>query len=844
MISNNSVKRIPSSVLYTPIMSQNTRIESTKEDSNLAGSPVKTAINCSDYSQHYSQKSQDIQTNVNVNQLLNPLTAAFYPVTSQYIRDDMRQVVSANQCTLVRSDMGTGKTYGMANVIADNMANGVCIIVTHLRSLVKGNQARLDDLLRQAGINTASAHYADNNDLDIADANVVFTTLHSLHGVIDKVGIDRVSLVMFDESESVAQIMTASIMDKSRENVANALDVIAASRCKVVMLDAHLDASTYAFCNAYLHGNDWALLDNRFTRWIGVEYQWIVDVEAGFLGNAEKAGISKLVDLLQGNQRVFVTSGSKSQAERIYNALKKLGLTENINVLKAWADKNHGDSPALTACKDSHDLFNNYQLVIATPAVGTGISIEPRNGIPCFDCVVSFITRHKDSPDAVSAMQMPFRVRKTTKNKIWLVACNFQPDSVNGLPEFVIKRDVKKQLELYHQLQTAYPDVLENEDIRRRIFGTYAGFAGALALHKADLWGRFFEVINTEFDRKGMVRAPDTSVEASDAVNDADKAAREEAKEHKFLDIYSASDINESQALAIDFKLKVGGSVSSDDRLSLKKYKLVRDYAPPQFDKQDMAGFRELAKLKDCGLMSGVKNIANAHLSLLQINAVQKAWTVSGHFRLDATLLTAQIVKVEWKLDRILCDVSGITCNDGLYAIPATKITAEVLTSKEAVGRWSYTRLIAEIIDGWNATHTNRRLSRKALQSEPLKLVGKLLASRLKLKVRVKNGFIAIDSEQPVIDLLNRHAQRGVIGLGKLIEVIERHDEQQASVQVVTKRDAVALIRQAWEQAGRPGSFATILGMFAGDMDDIEAENGYTIDALVIGIHAFSAAAG
>ena len=43
---------------------------------------------------------------------------------------------------------------------------------------------------------------------------------------------------------------------------------------------------------------------------------------------------------------------------------------------------------------------------------------------------------------------------------------------------------------------------------------------------------------------------------------------------------------------------------------------------------------------------------------------------------------------------------------------------------------------------------------------------------------------------------------------------------------------------------GRPGSFATILGMFAGDMDDIEAENGYTIDALVIGIHAFSAAAG
>lgn len=36
-----------------------------------------------------------------------------------------------------------------------------------------------------------------------------------------------------------------------------------------------------------------------------------------------------------------------------------------------------------------------------------------------------------------------------------------------------------------------FPDAIEDDDIRRNIFGTYAGFAGAIALHKSDMWGEF-----------------------------------------------------------------------------------------------------------------------------------------------------------------------------------------------------------------------------------------------------------------------------------------------------------------------------------------------------------------
>ena len=191
----------------------------------------------------------------NVSRLVKPNIINSLSVDTQYIGEAMRHAIANNQRVFIRSDMGTGKTYGMADAITDAMPHGVVIVVTHLTSLVKGNEERLTALLKMRGVSARIAHYSDDNAVDVADAQLIFTTLHSLHSVIDKIGgAERVSLAMFDESESVAQIMTADIMDKSRERVANALDELSASGCTLVMLDAHLGESTYAFCNAYLFG--------------------------------------------------------------------------------------------------------------------------------------------------------------------------------------------------------------------------------------------------------------------------------------------------------------------------------------------------------------------------------------------------------------------------------------------------------------------------------------------------------------------------------------------------------------------------------------------------------------
>ena len=782
-------------------------------------------------------QSQNVSRNVS--QLIKPNIINVLTTNTQYVSDSMRCIIANNQRVFIRSDMGTGKTYGMADAITDALPHGVVIVITHLTSLVKGNEERLTTLLKEHGVTARIAHYSDDKVMDVADAQLIFTTLHSLHSVIDRIGgASRVSLAMFDESESIAQIMTADIMDKSRERVMTALDDLAVSGCKVVMLDAHLGESTYAFCNAYLN-EDWVLLNNAYQRWANNEYQWIKSDNK----NAEKSGIAKADELLKAGKKVFITSGSKSQAIRIYNTLKKIGLIESLKILKAWND---GDSVELQACKDNHDLFNDYDLVIATPSVGTGISIDARNGESNFDCVVSFIVRHKSTPDAVAAMQMPFRVRQTRENKIWLVECDHAPDSVNGLPEFAIQRDVKKQIELVTNLIDQHKDAIENPAVRNLIFSTYAGFAGAIALHKSNLWSGFWGTINTEFNRKGMTRAPDILANDGDEkIKEADKAARVEAKEEELLKLFEANDLHQEQAAAIEAKVRFGNAISAADKLALEKHKLVSYYADDDYNPLDLKAFKGLKAMQKRGYMAGCARTANAQLPLPEINKIMKAWTIAGTRQKDATSMDAIRLKTEWKLDRVLCDVVGLVCNDGVYQIGKNTVTQRDLTS-QSNGRET-TRKLSELIDEWNATHTDQRLNRKQLQDDAVTFLGKLLSSRLKLDVKYKDGFIAVADNQPAIDLLNKHSARGAVGLAKLVQAIDTEqaaNAEQEQIEQPKKKDAVTVLKQAWADAGKPCSFDNVLSMFLPYRDGMEDDNGYSVEALITGIRAnFGAAA-
>ena len=383
-----------------------------------------------------------------------------------------------------------------------------------------------------------------------------------------------------------------------------------------------------------------------------------------------------------------------------------------------------------------------------------------------------------------------------------------------------------------------HKDAIENPAVRNLIFSTYAGFAGAIALHKSDLWGNFWGVINAEFERKGIKRGSDILAVDDEDIKLADKAARFEAKENALLDLFEANDLHQEQAAAIEVKARFGNAISAADKLSLEKYKLVSNYADDDYNPQDLNAFKSLKAKQKRGYMAGCNRSANAQLTLTEINKIAKAWTITGLRQKDATSMDAVRIKVEWKLDRILCDVVGLSCTDGVYQITATTVQAGDLTSKEK--GHSVTRQLSELLDEWNATHADQRLNRKLLQDDAVTFVGKLLSSRLKLDVKYKDGFIDIGSKQPAVTLLNKHSARGAVGLAKLVQAIET--EQAANIEDQAeqprKKDAVTMLKQAWSDAGKPCSFDDVLTMFLPDRAEIEDENGYSVGTLITAIRA------
>ena len=52
------------------------------------------------------------------------------------------------------------------------------------------------------------------------------------------------------------------------------------------------------------------------------------------------------------------------------------------------------------------------------------------------------------------------------------------------------------------------------------------------------------------------------------------------------------------------------------------------------------------------------------------------------------------------------------------------------------------------------------------------------------------------------------------------------------------KKDAVTVLKQAWVDAGKPCRFDEVLSMFIPYRADIEDENGYSVEALILGIRA------
>ena len=70
------------------------------------------------------------------------------------------------------------------------------------------------------------------------------------------------------------------------------------------------------------------------------------------------------------------------------------------------------------------------------------------------------------------------------------------------------------------------------------------------------------------------------------------------------------------------------------------------------------------------------------------------------------------------------------------------------------------------------------------------------------------------------------------------IDTEQAANAEQEQIEQPKKKDAVAILKQAWLDADKPCNFDDVLAMFLPDRQYIEDENGYSVSALTKGIFA------
>ena len=715
-------------------------------------------------SEHFSGKSKQIHAfnGASFTTIKHRLTA-----NSRFVSEPVQNAIDCGYRHLaIKSDMNTGKTHMLSLQLMKQEKGDVSIIVVHLASLNRGTAKRLERTTKEKGVARKVTNYADLTPKSAADADAVTTTYNNLPNVL-KLLTDagrKINIVAFDESESGAQFMARGTIN----NKGQAGEAIqqATSKAKIVLLmDAHLAAGSSAFAAAFMPDLEFTQLVNEYSVWADHTYDWV---------EGRAAGVSLVAEYIKAGKPVFIACTSAELAAKIRVALEEQGLLKGKRVLNAFHDKMGADSKELVDAKADNSLFKLYDVVIASPTVGTGVSIE---GIH-FETVIAFMVRDKDAPDAVASMQLPFRVRNMRSKHIHMVRVD-QSDRGKPLTPWEVRKDAKAYIAAKDALICANMEESDRKQVLRAMAGLHSAYAVELDEITHNLFSQYYAVIDEEFALKGIKRVSPPAMNENAALSESLKTAGSKLEELTNTRKIEAADIDDEQAAAIAIKLKFDhASVTADDIASYEKHKLVKSYHDDTLPPPTPDQIRDYIGMAADGIATGRNNVARALMLLPEINLLQKAYFADETFGRDIADNKDVRVKTFWKIDRVLCAVAGVVLDDEHGYMLTSKrkvIDAKQLTDKSScIGGYSATWLISKLIDEYNSIKPEKRIVRHALHKNPVDVFRWLIESRLKLrtaKIRGQNAFM-ICEDQRVIDNLNMMRKRGSFGDMLVLDII------------------------------------------------------------------------
>lgn len=297
---------------------------------------------------------------------------------------------------LVKAPTGMGKTQKVGKPFAEwcQSKNYTLVSVAHLRSLISELSSRLN-----------TSHYEDEKETYKQARKAGIET----QGFIDSLSVclpsllsdayskfmSNVRYVFIDEITQVLNVFASEKVFSSTDVEQVFLffkDLVAKAECLIVA-DANINQQTIDFIES--------CRPNEIFNIVEIKPQ--DEQKKAWLYESDKELTGKILnDVIALNKKVWITCDSPKQGRLLYELFNSRGAKARLIL-----GQDHKIKGSAEFLKDVSNESLNYQVVIASPAISSGVSVEHEN--PYFDYVAGFFCG--TSVRSTDAYQMLGRVR-------------------------------------------------------------------------------------------------------------------------------------------------------------------------------------------------------------------------------------------------------------------------------------------------------------------------------------------------------------------------------------------------------------------------------------------------
>jgi hypothetical protein len=482
--------------------------------------------------------------------------------------------------TLVKSPKGTGKTTALKELVKKAKQNGLSVLLlghrqTLLRelSLKLGLKCYLD---HPAKVVTPDGKLRGNKPPDHFACSVdsLLTKLRSTR---------HYDLVIIDESEQVFSHITARTI-RDAQAVMTILHHYVTNAPSIYLFDADLNRVTMHFVIPSRGGNP-----KQPVRMILNKY--VSDNRVCELFAKPTALVADMVQNARSGKRLFVACNSKSRAQVFAKMLRK-DVGDDLKVLLITAEDKISDE-VQDFLTDVPTKILQYDVVVASPAIGTGIDITFPDGAAEIDVVYGFfisgINSHYDVDQQIG------RVRNPKQVKVWI--SGKRNHFVTDLE--AVKLDIVQTGD-FHQAITGFKDTLPVVNMAHPLLTLQAtAYCAQRASQNAlkDLFIRHKE-------RNGW-KIVSINAESKEAkvINEKMKVLKGEIAEETRKGILAAGNITEEQWKEYFDRRAEGKAIGQAALFEMLKFELANFYNQDVTD--DLIRLDGAGKYRECVIMFG-----------------------------------------------------------------------------------------------------------------------------------------------------------------------------------------------------------------------------------------------